>query len=57
MSATSTHSTHDWYSDNFGTTFSCTPPYNPTVTFRVIPAPGPVGLLALSALAAVRRRR
>ncbi|MCC7389598.1 MAG: hypothetical protein IT431_12610 [Phycisphaerales bacterium] len=57
VSATSTHSTHDWYSDNFGTTFSCTPPYNPTITFRVIPAPGPVGLIVVCALAAARRRR
>lgn len=57
VSVTSTHTTHDWYSDTSGTTFSCTPPYSPTVTFRVIPAPGPGTLLPLLAIPWFRRHR
>lgn len=57
VSATSTHTTHDWYSDTFGTTFSCAPPYNPTITFQVVPAPGSLALLSLCGLLTARRRR
>ncbi|MBK7404347.1 MAG: hypothetical protein IPJ41_06840 [Phycisphaerales bacterium] len=57
VSVTSTHTTHDWYSDSFGTTFSCAPPYSPTITFQVVPAPGACAALGLSALLGTRRRR
>jgi len=46
VTATSTHTLHQWYSDDFGDTIDLS---IPSITFKVIPAPSSLALLCLSA--------
>lgn len=53
---TSNHTTHMWYSDSFGTAFSCSPGAA-TGTFQMIPAPGALALVGVTCMGAAARRR